>query len=60
MSGIGYERDKCHFCNKHEAGFGRAEDQKPTGPYFDACEECAKKPYPQPKQFKEENRGENS
>jgi hypothetical protein len=51
---IGYEKEKCHFCGKREAGYGRAEDTKPTGPFFDACERCARKPYPQPKQFLEQ------
>jgi len=57
-----YDRDVCHFCKKSDkthptkdarnvAGFARAEDTKPTGPFFNACESCAKKPYPQPKQF---------
>jgi hypothetical protein len=43
---VGYEKDICHFCHKKNAGHARAEDAKPSGPYFDACEECAKKPYP--------------
>jgi hypothetical protein len=60
-----YDDDKCHFCKKgakngveHTAGFQRAEDSKPSGPFFDACESCARKPYPQPKQFENENKGE--
>lgn len=55
-----YDKDKCHFCGKsakngwkHTAGFQRAEDAKSSGPFFDACEVCARKPYPQPKQFQE-------
>ena len=59
-----YDKDKCHFCNKSDkthptqdsrnvAGYQRAEDHKSTGPFFDACEECARKPYPKPKQFEE-------
>lgn len=43
---MSYEKDTCHFCGKKNACYGRAEDSKPSGPYFDACEECAKKPYP--------------
>lgn len=60
-----YDRDRCHFCGKSDkthptessknvAGFSRAEDDKPTGPFFDACEACAKKSYPVPKQFQKE------
>ena len=56
-----YDEIKCHFCGKsgkkdgwkHTAGFGRAEDSKPSGPFFPACQACAEKPYPQPKQFQE-------
>jgi hypothetical protein len=44
---IGYENDRCHFCHKKNAGHARAEDSKPGGPYFDACESCAKKQYPE-------------
>jgi len=50
----GYEKDKCYFCGKKNACYGRALDVAPAGPYFDACEECAKKPYPVSKQFQEE------
>jgi hypothetical protein len=56
---IGYEDVVCHFCGKPEAGYARAEDEKPNGPYFDACENCARKPYPQPKQL-DQNRKEKS
>ena len=47
----GYSECVCHFCGGKDAGYGRAEDNKPTGPYFDACEKCASKPYPVPVQF---------
>lgn len=55
-----YDRDVCHFCgksdaknptttSKHVAGYLRAEDSRPSGPFFNACETCARVPYPQPK-----------
>ncbi len=50
---ISYENDRCHFCGKPGAGYQRAEDANPPGPFFDACEPCARKPYPQPRQFRE-------
>lgn len=60
---VGYENDKCHFgfpgCKKTHAGYERAEDAKPRGPFFDACENCVKRPYPQPKQFQNLETGEN-
>jgi len=49
---IGYSQDKCHFCGAGDAGYLRAEDKAPRGPFFDACEGCARKPYPQPEQLK--------
>jgi hypothetical protein len=52
---VGYSKDKCHFnfpgCKKFNAGYQRAEDAKPRGPFFDACEVCVTKPYPRPAQF---------
>jgi hypothetical protein len=43
------ETDKCHFkfkgCAKNDACYSRAEDAKPTGPFFDACWNCARVPY---------------
>lgn len=54
---VGYENVKCHFnfpgCHKDHAGFERAEDSSPRGPFFDACQNCVMKPYPQPKQFRD-------
>jgi hypothetical protein len=50
---VGYEKDVCHFCNAKEAGFQRRETYARTGPWFDACEKCAKVEYEQPKQFQE-------
>jgi hypothetical protein len=47
----GYADDVCHFCHGKNAGYLRAEDAKPRGPFFDACEKCARKPYPQPAQL---------
>lgn len=56
---IGYENHKCHFnfpgCQKDHAGYSRAEDSNIRGPVYDACESCARRPYPQPKQFKDAN-----
>ena len=49
----GYSKDRCHFCGKRNAGFGRAEDANPSGPFFDACQDCVRKPYPAPKEFLE-------
>lgn len=55
---VGYSNVKCHFnfpgCKKINAGYSRAEDSNPRGPVFDACENCVRKPYPQPKQFQKE------
>jgi hypothetical protein len=59
-----YDSDKCHFCGKsgkngvkHTAGFQRRETYAGVGPWFDACQSCAEKPYEQPAQFQktEEN-----
>lgn len=56
--------DTCHFCGKGNAFYGRREDDT-RGPYYPACFACARKPYPQPKQFRkeetnaEENTGSN-
>jgi hypothetical protein len=50
---VGYSEDICHFCGKKNAGYLRAEDAKPRGPFFDSCEKCARKPYPQPEQLKQ-------
>lgn len=49
----GYEKDKCWFCHKGFAGYQRGEDDNPRVMH-DACEACARKPYPQPKQFQKE------
>lgn len=57
---VGYEADRCHFkfpgCKKTNAGFHRAEDVKPNGPFFDACQNCVNVPYPQ-KQVEEKANG---
>lgn len=37
-TGIGYEKDICHFCGKNEAGYSRKEN----GKLYDACHKCAK------------------
>ena len=56
---IGYEADRCHFnfpgCKKILAGYLRREKYAQTGPWFEACESCALKPYEQPEQFKEKS-----
>ena len=61
-----YDKDRCHFCGKsakngwkHTAGFQRRETFAGVGPWFDACQSCAEKPYEQPKQFQDENKGES-
>jgi hypothetical protein len=46
----GYEKDKCWFCHGKNAGYQRGEDGNIKA-LHDACEKCARKPYPQPKQF---------
>ena len=57
---IGYANVKCHFnfpgCKKNHAGYSRAEDDNPRGAVFDACENCVRKPNPQPDQFREEKK----
>lgn len=53
MEQPGYAEDVCWFCDGKEAGFRRGEDQNPKVDH-DACEDCARKPYPQPKQFETE------
>lgn len=54
----GYENDKCHFkfpgCSKVEAGYQRRQTYAGVGPWFDACENCARVEYEQPKQFQKE------
>jgi len=50
----GYADDICHFCGGTHAGYLRAENAKPRGPFFDSCEACARKPYPQPTQLQGE------
>lgn len=51
-AGVGYENDRCHFCGAPEAGYARAEDRSARGPFFDACYRCARRPYPQPAEFR--------
>lgn len=54
---IGYTKDKCQLnfpgCKKNEAGYQRRKQYATVGPWFDACEKCAREPYDQPKQFQE-------
>lgn len=58
MEAPGYQEDRCHFCNGKEAGFSRREDgASGNSKYFDACQDCVRKPYPQPKQFEEVKNG---
>lgn len=55
-SGDGYEDVKCQLkfkgCLKNEAGYSRREKYATVGPWFDACENCAKAPYEQPEGLK--------
>ena len=55
-----YDGDVCHFkfkgCEKKPAGYSRRENGTSRGPYFDACENCARVEYPQPQQFQEEEK----
>jgi hypothetical protein len=60
MSEVGYELDRCTFCGKPEAGYQRAKDSSPQGPFFDACESCARKHYPQPKSDDGNDRNSNA
>jgi hypothetical protein len=62
MEQPGYAEDRCHFygkpgfenCLKIEAGFGRRENgSAPSSQYFNACQNCVRKPYPVPAQFVE-------
>ena len=55
----GYGKDVCFFCKGRNAGYRRGDDDNPKSNH-DACEECARKPYPQPKQFENENKGESN
>lgn len=56
-----YDKDKCHFCGKSgakngpdfTAGYQRRETYAGVGPWFDACEACAREEYEQ-KQFQKE------
>lgn len=60
--GIGYEGVLCEFClrktdkqgNPVIAGYKRRPKYANEGPWLDACEDCARKPYEQPKQFQKE------
>lgn len=60
---IGYEDVKCHFkfpgCKKTHAGYQRAEDRSPRGPFFDACINCVGVPYPQPEQLRKEKKDDS-
>lgn len=55
---VGYSKDRCYFCGKFSAGYQRYEDDKPHGKdhLHEACEKCARVPYPQPKQFQIEEK----
>ena len=57
-----YDGIRCHFCGKssttvkdwkNTAGYQRRETYANVGPWFDACEACARVEYQQPKQFQE-------
>lgn len=55
-----YDGLKCHWCKKRKpgpdgiAGYQRRETYAGVGPWLDACEEHAKMPYEQPKQFQKD------
>jgi hypothetical protein len=58
MSDIGYEKVRCQLklaknCSKTHAGYSRRAKYAQTGPWLDACENCARIPYEQPAQFQE-------
>lgn len=52
LENTGYAPDICHFCGGRNAGYLRAENSAPRGPFFDSCHKCAQKPYPQPEQLR--------
>lgn len=59
MNETGYENVKCQLnispkCQKKNAGYSRRPKFAQTGPWLDACENCAKVPYEQPEQFQKE------
>ena len=52
----GYEAVKCQIhlskkCSKNEAGYSRRPKYAQQGEWLDSCEQCAREPYEQPKQF---------
>lgn len=55
---VGYENVKCQIglpgCQKKNAGYSRYKQFARVGPLMDSCENCARKSYEQPPQFKEE------
>lgn len=61
-----YDNDRCHWCKKRKsgpagiAGYQRREIYATVGPWLDACEEHAKIPYEQPKQFQREENHESN
>ena len=61
---IGYENVRCRVqvspaCKRKGgnkgAGYSRRQKYAQEGPWIDACEECARVPYEQPKQFQDGN-----
>jgi len=59
----GYEKVLCKIqldprCKKrggnNEAGYHRRSQYAQSGPWLDSCEDCARIPYEQPAQFKED------
>jgi hypothetical protein len=60
----GYEKVKCQVnlpgCSKTHAGYSRRAKFAQVGPWLDACENCARTPYEQPKQFQEETNEKQS
>ena len=53
MDQPGYTEAVCSFCKGPDAGYQRRKTYAGEGPWLDACEDCARKPYEQPKQFQE-------
>lgn len=65
---MSYEDVRCQIkldpkCRKRggnfEAGYSRRPQYAQTGPWLDACEDCARIPYEQPAQFQERSEKED-
>lgn len=56
---MNYGQTKCQVrispqCEKTDAGYSRRARYAQEGPWLDSCETCARVPYEQPAQFKED------